>query len=89
MITADILYTIYNYIPSFSLNFTMSLMILSTKEKATPIFLSFPRKASEFIGEFLDASYFKYANSFNITAISTLDDSKTSSINLDEKGEAK
>lgn len=65
----------------------MSLIILSTKEKATPRFLSFPRKASEFGGEFLEASYFKYASSFKITAISTLDDSKTSSIHLQKDKE--
>lgn len=65
----------------------MSLIILSTNEKATPRFLSLARKVSAFGGQFLEASYFKYASSFKITAISILDDSRTSSIHLDRQGE--
>lgn len=73
----------YKDIPSFSPCFAMSLIILSTKEKATPRFLSFKRNVSAF-GELLEASYFKYASSFMITAISTLDDSNTSSMHLEK-----
>lgn len=61
--------------------------MLSTKAKATPRFLSVSRKISEFGEECLGASYFRYASSFKRTAISTLDDSKTSSKHLEKIGQ--
>lgn len=59
----------------------ISLIIFSTKEKATPRFLCFTRMFSLF-EDALEASYFKHARSFRRTAISTLDDSKISRMHL-------